>query len=93
MASRQVIIVKEAQNLSRTIEQLLPYAQNPQLTTTLVFCYKYKTIDKRKALFKALSKSHVVFESKKVYDSQIPAFISSELQKRIFKLLQKQTIC
>ena len=93
MASRQVIIVKEAQNLSRTIEQLLPYAQNPQLTTTLVFCYKYKNIDKRKALFKALSKSHVVFESKKVYDSQIPAFISSELQKRIFKLLQKQTIC
>ena len=89
MASRQVIIVKEAQNLSRTIEQLLPYAQNPQLTTTLVFCYKYKTIDKRKALFKALSKSHVVFESKKVYDSQIPAFISSELQKKNLQITPK----
>ena len=40
MASRQVIIVKEAQNLSRTIEQLLAYAQHPQPTTTLDYCYK-----------------------------------------------------
>ena len=89
MASRQVIIVKEAQNLSRTIEQLLAYAQHPQPTTTLVFCYKYKTIDKRKALYKALSKTHVVFESKKVYDSKIPAFISSELHKMNLQITPK----
>ena len=64
LAERQVIVVKEAQNLSRTIEDLLPYIKNPQHTTTLVICYKYKSIDKRKALYKALSKAHVVFESK-----------------------------
>ena len=74
IAPRQVIIVKEAQNLSRTIEQLLPYANNPQQTTTLVFCYKYKSIDKRKSLYKALSKSHVVFESNKIYDSKIQQY-------------------
>ena len=68
LAARQVIVVKEAQNLSRTIEDLLPYVKNPQQTTTLVICYKYKSIDKRKALYKALSKAHVVFESKKIYD-------------------------
>jgi DNA polymerase-3 subunit delta len=44
MADRQVIIVKEAQNLSKTIEQLVDYAKNPQPTTVLVFNYKYKTI-------------------------------------------------
>ncbi len=86
---RQVIIVKEAQNLSRTIEQLLPYANNPQQTTTLVFCYKYKSIDKRKSLYKALSKSHVVFESNKIYDSKIPSFISGELQKQNLKITPK----
>jgi DNA polymerase-3 subunit delta len=89
MATRQVVLVKEAQNLSRTIEQLLPYANNPQQTTTLVFCYKYKSIDKRKALYKALSKAHVVFESNKIYDSKIPSFISGVLQKRNIKITPK----
>src|SRR5690606_18918413 len=52
MADRQVIIVKEAQDLSRTIENLAGYAANPQTTTVLVVNYKYKKIDKRKALYK-----------------------------------------
>ena len=89
LAERQVIVVKEAQNLSRTIEDLLTYVKNPQQTTTLVFCYKYKSIDKRKALYKALSKAHVVFESKKIYDSNIPSWISGELQKMNLKITPK----
>ncbi|MDA9760053.1 DNA polymerase III subunit delta [Flavobacteriaceae bacterium] len=89
LAERQVIVVKEAQNLSRTIEDLLPYIKNPQHTTTLVICYKYKSIDKRKALYKALSKAHVVFESKKIYDSKIPSWISGELQKMNLKITPK----
>ena len=89
LAERQVIVVKEAQNLSRTIEDLLPYVKNPQHTTTLVICYKYKSIDKRKALYKALSKAHVVFESKKIYDSNIPSWISGELQKMNLKITPK----
>lgn len=89
LAERQVIVVKEAQNLSRTIEDLLTYVKNPQLTTTLVICYKYKSIDKRKALYKALSKVHVVFESKKIYDSNIPSWISGELQKMNLKITPK----
>jgi len=89
LAERQVIVVKEAQNLSRTIEDLLPYVKNPQQTTTLVICYKYKSIDKRKALYKALSKAHVVFESKKIYDSKIPSWISGELQKMNLKITPK----
>ena len=89
LAERQVIVVKEAQNLSRTIEDLLPYVKNPQHTTTLVICYKYKSIDKRKTLYKALSKAHVVFESKKIYDSKIPSWISGELQKMNLKITPK----
>jgi DNA polymerase-3 subunit delta len=75
MADRQLIIVREAQDLSRTIEQLVGYVNNPQPTTTLVFCYKYKTLDGRKALSKALKKNSVLFHSKKLYENQVSDWI------------------
>lgn len=81
MADRQVVIVKEAQDLSRSIEKLASYAENPQPTTVLVVNYKYKKIDKRKALYKAINKhGGVVFESKKLYDNQVPDWIRRVLK-------------
>ena len=56
MAEYQVVIVKEAQDLSRSIEKLVDYAKQPQPSTILVINYKYKTIDKRKSLYKELKK-------------------------------------
>ncbi|GER60252.1 DNA polymerase III subunit delta [Patiriisocius marinus] len=79
MAERQVIIVKEAQDLSRTIENLVSYVENLQPTTVLVLCYKYKKLDARKKLAKAIKKVGVLMESKKVYDNQIPKWIESTL--------------
>lgn len=75
MAERQVVIVREAQELSRTIEKLVAYAENPQPSTVLVMCYKYKKIDKRKKLYKAVQKSGVIFESKKLYENQVGDWI------------------
>ena len=92
MAERQVIIVKEAQNLNKTIEQLVDYAKNPQPTTVLVFNYKYKTLDKRKSLFKALSKVAVIFESKKVYDDKIPSWIQSFLRSKQISITPKAAL-
>lgn len=74
-AERQVVIVKEAQHLSRTIDQLESYAENPQPSTVLVFNYKGKTLDKRKKLYKTLQKNSVFLETKKMYDNQIPDWI------------------
>jgi|TARA_B110000211_G_scaffold5391_1_gene5905 DNA polymerase-3 subunit delta len=82
MAERQVIIVKEAQDLSRTIEGLVAYVENPQPTTVLVFCYKYKTLDKRKKLSKTIAKNAVLFESKKLYENQVPDWIRRVLSGR-----------
>lgn len=79
MAEKQVIIVKEAQDLSRSIDQLIGYAENPQPSTVLVFCYKYKKLDKRKKVYKAIAKNGVLFESKKLYDNQIPDWIKQVL--------------
>ena len=75
MAERQVLIVKEAQDLSRTIEKLVPYIENPQPTTVLVINYKYKKIDKRKKLYKATAKNGLIFESKPLYENQVADWI------------------
>lgn len=75
MAEHQVVIVKEAQDLSRTIEKLSDYAAHPQPTTILVFCYKYKKIDKRKKLYKTIAKNGVIYESKKLYENQVADWI------------------
>ena len=71
MAERQVVIVKEAQDLSRNIEKLVAYVKNPQPTTVLVMAYKYKKLDKRKGLAKALKEHGVHYESKKLYENQV----------------------
>ena len=89
MAEKQVIIVKEAQDLSRTIENLVAYVNNPQPTTILVFCYKYKTLDKRKKLAKTIAKSGVLFESKKLYDNQVPDWIKRVLAGKGFTITPK----
>jgi DNA polymerase-3 subunit delta len=79
MAERQVVIVKEAQELSRTIDKLESYAENPQPTTVLVIAYKYKTLDKRKKVTKLIDKVGVVFESKKLYENQVGDWIKRVL--------------
>ena len=89
MAERQVVIVKEAQDLSRTIEKLASYAENPQPTTVLVLNYKYKKIDKRKALYKTLKKSGVVFESKKLYENQVSDWIRRVLSGQKYTISPK----
>lgn len=89
MAEHQVVIVKEAQDLSRTIEKLAAYAENPQPTTILVVNYKYKKIDKRKALYKALKKSGVVYESKKLYENQVADWIRRVLSPKGYTITPK----
>lgn len=75
MAEHQLIIVKEAQQLDY-FELFETYAKNPQKSTVLAINYKYGSVDKRKAVMKSIEKAGIVFESKKLYDNQIPGFIS-----------------
>lgn len=89
MAEKQVVIIKEAQELSNTIENLVAYVENPQPTTILVICYKYKTLDKRKKLAKAIAKAGVLFESKKLYENQVPDWIRRVLAGRGFTITPK----
>lgn len=79
MSDYQVVIVKEAQNLAKTFEKFESYALNPQLTTILVFAYRDKP-DGRKKIFKTIKDKGVWFESKKLYDNQVPDWIVKVLK-------------
>lgn len=93
MAERQVIIVKEAQDLSRVIENLAPYAANPLASTVLVICYKYKKIDKRKALYKAINKNGgLVYESKKLYENKVDEWIRRVLAGKKYQIENKASL-
>ena len=79
MAERQVVVIREAQNI-RDIDELTSYVEKPAPTTLLVICYKYKNIDKRKKLYKAVQKHGVYLESKPLYENQVPGWIVDYLK-------------
>lgn len=81
MSEHQVIVVKEAQGL-KGMEDLVYYLQKPLLSTILVFCYKHGTLDRRKKITVEIEKAGVLFESKKLKDTQLPGFISSFLKRK-----------
>ncbi|MGB5782133.1 MAG: DNA polymerase III subunit delta [Eudoraea sp.] len=93
MSERQVVIVKEAQHLSRNIEELSSYAENPQTSTVLVFCYKYKKLDKRKKLHKTLlGNGSVIFDSKKLYENQVSDWIRLTLKQKGYAISHKASV-
>lgn len=88
MSEYQLIIVKEAQNLEK-FDLLDLYAKNPMPSTILVINYKHGMLDKRKAVVKSIQKTGELFESKKLYENQIPAFIQSWLKERGISIDEK----
>lgn len=88
MAEHQVIIVKEAQNLSK-LDELSVYAQNPLSTTILVICHKGGSVDRRKKLVSSVEKVGIVFESKKLKEGMLPQFITAYLQQRSLTIEQR----
>lgn len=88
MSDYQLIVIKEAQNLSK-IEELEIYAKNPLLSTILVINYKNGSLDKRKKLYAAIEKNGIVFQSSKIPEYKIPAFISSYIQSKGLTIDQK----
>lgn len=90
MAERQVVIVREAQNI-RDFDNLLPYIEHFQPSTLLLLAYKNKKPDKRKGVFKKLGSSPhcVYFESAKLYDNKIPEWIISYCKEKSYGITAK----
>jgi DNA polymerase-3 subunit delta len=108
MSSHQVIIVREAQDMKslfpreKTKEKedknkddknpFAEYLQKPTTSTILVFCYKYKKVDKRTKIAKLLDKHSIVYEAKKVYENQLPGWINSFVKSKGFRIDDKSCV-
>ena len=74
-AERQLVVVKEAQ-MMKSLEELAVYCQNPLESTVLVISMHGASADKRKSLYKTVSKMGVVVESQALKDYEMPKWIS-----------------
>lgn len=91
MASHQVVIVKEAQDV-KNLDEISKYAENPLNSTILVLCHKYKKYDGRKSLVKISEKKGVYFDSSKIYEDKVPAWIKSHVEESGYSITPKATI-
>jgi DNA polymerase-3 subunit delta len=88
MASHQVVLLKEAQEM-KSFTELIHYVEQPQPSTLLVINYKYKKPDKRQKIFKVLEKKSVWFESRKIYDNQVPDWIAGYASSHHYRMEPK----
>ena len=91
MAERQVVIVKEVQNIKNT-DALEKYMKQPLNSTILVLCHKNGKIDGRKREYvKAVQQAGILFESSKLRDRDLPPFIENYLKERNVSIDMKST--
>lgn len=90
MSKYQVVIVKEAQAI-RNLDELSYYLQHPLPSTILVICHKHGTLDRRKKLVAAIEKNGILFESRKLKESQLPAFITTYMKRKSVDMDPKAT--
>lgn len=98
MGDYTVVIVKEAQNIKNLIptkqdapDPFLAYVENPQPSTILVICYKYKKLDKRKALAKLVDKNGVLFDSEKLKDWKVAEWIRDYIRKKGYVINERNS--
>lgn len=87
MAERQVVIVKEAQDIQDLNKEigaklLLDYLTKQVPSTILVFCHKHKSLDKRRELGKKIDQYAVMLNTKKMYDNQLPEFVHEYINEK-----------
>ncbi len=89
-SERQVVILKEAQLMKKSEFELLEdYLKDPQDTTIFVITYKGKKLDGRLKMTQFIKKQGVVFESKKVYENKLPAWLRSYVSSKGYEITDK----
>jgi DNA polymerase-3 subunit delta len=101
MSNYRVVIVKEAQNMKDIVPNtktetkddkkhpLEIYIENPQKSTILVFCYKYKTIDMRTSFAKNLERYAVILKSAPLYEHKVPKWIEEYVSEKKYSIEPK----
>lgn len=91
MAERRVVLVREAQAM-RSLDGLEEYVNHLTPTTVLILCYKHGSIDKRKAVYKAISNHGVVLETRKLTENLLPSFIQGYLKRKGGVVMEERAV-
>lgn len=81
MAERRVVWLREAQSMTDR-EQLAAYVRQPNPQTILVVSHRHGTLDRRRALATEVKRTGVLFESRRLYDRELPPFVFAYLKRR-----------
>lgn len=81
MAERQVVVVREAQQM-KGLELFTHYFKQPNPTTVLVLCFRGKSVDKRQAFWKAAQPVCEILESTPLREDATSAWIVQYLKDR-----------
>lgn len=87
-AERQVVVIKEAQQM-KDIEKLEAYIEAPLHSTVLVIGYKEKKLDARKKFARLIKEKGELLSTKKMYESQLPEWTQELLQSKGLAITQK----
>ncbi len=85
MAERQLVILREAQEM-RDLLELANYVERPSPTTVLVICHKHKKVNGNSKLAKSIKEKGVIFEAKALYDNQVPDWIRNYLKNKKYDI-------
>jgi len=91
MAERQVVIVREAQDIPDLNKEtgaklLLDYLTKPSPTTVFVLCHKNKALDKRRELGKKAEQLATSATFKKPYDNQLVDFVLEYVSQKKYSI-------
>jgi len=89
MSPVQLVMVKEAQMITKDWELLAKYLEHPQEKTVLVICYRNKKLNKNTKAYKAIAKVGMVYEKNKLYDSEVPAWVARAVNKKGYTITEK----
>lgn len=94
MAERQVVLVREAQTLEHR-EALSFYLQKPLLSTVLILCHKNGKLDGRTKLATEIQRAGILFESRKLYDRELPSFVGAYVHRKRLEIAPEacQILC
>ncbi len=97
MAQRQLVMVKEAQDISdfgqdKAKEMLQAYLEKPLPSTILVFAYKNKKLNGNTKLYKDLDKKQLLIEAKPLYDNQLPKWITDVVKEKGHSIGEKASV-
>ncbi|HPD66127.1 MAG TPA: DNA polymerase III subunit delta [Bacteroidia bacterium] len=94
MAEYNVLIVREAQDCKKLMDEMLPYFERPNKSTILVLCIKYQKLDKRTKVYKSIEKNPdcCVLEASKIKENLLVEWIENYLKNNNFQITRRASI-